>query len=319
MRSHLRPARSASRSFHCIADVFAVAERRFAEQLALPPVNREGVAGVWPGLLSANVLLDSAVDSRVSRRNVILIVRRSVQFVRAIRFSFGSRQRMQPLRRQVLQHALASAFAAVSGFAIAAESACCVELVGTIHPHHARLHLRSQVQRDVDVLAPDARRQPVHSVVGQLCGLRRRAEGHRHQHRAKDLLLHHRRCRMHIGQQRRRIVATFLRQLIARLPAPRTLGHSRVYHFANGFQLDRRNNRANVNRLVQRRPNAQSFHACTQPRIERFSHAFLHQQSRSRAAYLPLVEPDGVNQPLHSGVQIGVIENNEGRFAAQFE
>ncbi len=53
--------------------------------------------------------------------------------------------------------------------------------------------------------------------------------------------------------------------------------------------------------------------------IKRLGHAFLHQQPRPRAAHLPLVEPDRVHQTFDRGVEIGVVEDNERRFAAQFE
>ncbi len=229
------------------------------------------------------------------------------------------RQRVQPLRRQVLQHALASAFAPVARFAIAAEPARRVELVGRIHPHHARLHLRCQVQRHVDVLAPDARSQSIHRVVRQLRGLGRRAKRHRHQHRPKNLLLHHGRRRMHIRQQRRRIEATFLRHRMTRLPALRALGHARVHHLLNRLQLHRRNNRANVDCFIQRRTHAQRFHARADFGVKRFGHALLHQQPRPRAAHLPLVEPDRVHQPFDRGVKIGVVEDHERRLPAQLQ
>ncbi len=53
-----------ARGFNCVANVFAIAERRFAEQFAVAPVNRERVAGVGPRLLAADVLLHCAVDIR---------------------------------------------------------------------------------------------------------------------------------------------------------------------------------------------------------------------------------------------------------------
>ncbi len=99
----------------------------------------------------------------------------------------------------------------------------------------------------------------------------------------------------------------------------RALGYARVDHLADGFKLHRRDNRADVDRLVKRMTDAQRFHAGAEAGIEGFSDAFLHQQARTRAAYLALVEPDGVNQALDRGVEIGIVEDDEGRFAAQFE
>ncbi len=46
-----------------VADVFAVAERSLADQLAVAVVDGEAVAGVGPRLLAADVLLHGAVDA----------------------------------------------------------------------------------------------------------------------------------------------------------------------------------------------------------------------------------------------------------------
>jgi hypothetical protein len=50
-----------------------------------------------------------------------------------------------------------------------------------------------------------------------------------------------------------------------------------------------------------------------------FGNAFLHQQARTRAAHLSLVEPDSVDQAFDRAVEIGIFENNERRFPSQFE
>jgi hypothetical protein len=48
-------------------------------------------------------------------------------------------------------------------------------------------------------------------------------------------------------------------------------------------------------------------------------HTFLHQQARSRAAHLPLVEPDRVDDPLDHAVEVRVLEDDERALAAQLE
>ena len=124
----------AARRFHGVANIFAIAQRRLAQQLALAAVYRERVAGIRPRLLAADVLLDGAVDpgrrggsagsnpsSSSGASNLRCLCR-------------ARRQRVQPLRRQVFEHAFASAFAPIAGFAIAAEAAGGVELVGASSP-----------------------------------------------------------------------------------------------------------------------------------------------------------------------------------------
>ena len=53
--------------------------------------------------------------------------------------------------------------------------------------------------------------------------------------------------------------------------------------------------------------------------INGFGNAFLHQQARTRAAHLPLVEPDSVDQAFDRAVEVGIFKNDERRLAAQFE
>jgi hypothetical protein len=77
---------------------------------------------------------------------------------------------------------------------------------------------------------------------------------------------------------------------------------------------------ADVGGLVERVADAQA------PPSARFSFAvrasatrFLHQNARARAADLALVEPDRIDHALDRGIEIGVVEDDEGRLAAQFE
>ncbi len=124
---------------------------------------------------------------------------------------------------------------------------------------------------------------------------------------------------MHVGEQSGRVEAALLRQRIARLPAARAFGHAGVDHLANGLKLHRRNDCADVDGLVERRADAQRFHARADFGVERFGDALLHQQARAGAADLALVEPDGVDQAFDGGVEIGVVEDDERRFAAELE
>jgi len=140
-------------------------------------------------------------------------------------------------------------------------SAGCVELVGAVDPHDSGLYLRGKVERDVDVLAPDARCEAVDGVVGQLGCFGRRAERHGDEDWTEDFFLDDCRPGMNVGEQSGREKAALLRQRIARLPAARALGHTCIDHFADGFKLHRRDNCADVDGFVERRSNAQRFHA----------------------------------------------------------
>src|SRR5439155_16891350 len=83
--------------------------------------------------------------------------------------------------------------------------------------------------------------------------------------------------------------------------------------------LHRIDQRADVVRLVQRRADAQVLHArldlLDEARVDRF----LHQQARTGAAYLALIEPYRVDQAFDRGVEIRIVEHDERRLAAQFQ
>ena len=52
---------------------------------------------------------------------------------------------------------------------------------------------------------------------------------------------------------------------------------------------------------------------------ERFVDAFLHEQARAAAADLTLIEPDRIDKALDRGIEIGVVEDDERRFAAKLQ
>ena len=63
----------------------------------------------------------------------------------------------------------------------------------------------------------------------------------------------------------------------------------------------------------------QRAHPVANLRDERLRDAFLHQQARTGATDLSLIEPDAVDQAFDRAVEIGVFEDDERRFASQFE
>ena len=124
---------------------------------------------------------------------------------------------------------------------------------------------------------------------------------------------------MHIAEQRRRIVEAARRQLDLRLPASCALGDSLVDEPLDPVQLHSRYDGADVNGLVERRPGTQRAHTIANFRDERLGNAFLHQQARTGATDLSLVEPDAVDQAFNRAVEVGVFEDDERGFASQFE
>ena len=221
---------------------------------------------------------------------------------------------LEPFRLQIFQQAFLAAFASVSTLTVAAEAAGSIEEVRAVHPDHAGFELRSHVQCDVDVLAPDARCQAIDRIIGQFDRFSRSAECHRGEHGSEDLLLRNDRRRMHIAQQRRWIIKSARRQSDLRLPAGCAFGDALIDHPADAFQLDPRNDRADVDRFVERRADAQGAHAFPNLGDQSLSDAFLHQQARAGAAHLPLIEPDSIDQSFDCAVEVSVVENDERRF-----
>jgi hypothetical protein len=140
-----------------------------------------------------------------------------------------------------------------------------------------------------------------------------------HQHRAEDFFGGHGGGRVHVGQQRRRKEAAARRQRARRLEAARAFAHAGRHQRAHALQLRGVDQAAHVDRLVHRRAHAQALHAALEALDEVGRNAFLQQQPRAGAAHLALVEPDGVDHAFDRGVDVRVVEHDEGRFAAEFE
>src|ERR1700761_896682 len=172
--------------FDGVADVLAVAERGLADELALAVVDREAVAGVGTRLLAADVLLHGAVDADAS---VAVMISDLCSLFSCLLKDLGLLGSVCPGRNDVLEHALFAALASIAGFTIATEAAGGVEEVRRVDPDNAGLHLRSDVERDIDALAPYAGCETVGGVVGEFDGFGRCAEGHRGEDGAEDLLL----------------------------------------------------------------------------------------------------------------------------------
>ena len=78
------------------------------------------------------------------------------------------------------------------------------------------------------------------------------------------------------------------------------------------LKLDRVHHGTDVDALVQWIAHAQLVHARFEAGVERTRYALLHQEARARAADLPLIEPDRVDQPFDSAVEIGILKDDVG-------
>ena len=131
------------------------------------------------------------------------------------------------------------------------------------------------MQREPDIFRPQARRQPVAGMVGKLHCLIRRPEGHGHSNRAEDFLGRDGRAGGHIGQKRGREERPITRNRVRWLVNLSTFLDPLLNEARYPIELHGRNDRAHVDGLIERRTDAQRFHAALQLGDERIRNAFL--------------------------------------------
>ena len=175
------------------------------------------------------------------------------------------------------------------------------------------------IKRQANRLAPHTCRQAVAAVVGKHHRLIGGAEGHAHEHRAKDFFRRNCRGGFHIGEQCGREKTPRRGKCDLRLEFFSPLGHTLVNQSANALELDGIYDRTHVDGLVERMAHAELPHAALQTLDEFGSNTLLHQKPRTGTAHLALVKPDGINNAFNRAIEIGIIENNERRFAAEFQ
>ena len=282
MTGGLAPPLCGMSRFHGIAHILARRERDMAQQIAGLAPDRCGIAAVGAALLAADIKLGCPVD-RVRWRAAAGKGRDLFQrFLRGFRTGIGR----QPFP---------AAFAAKAAFAHTAKARRRIHHIGAIHPDDARYQLGRDIQREVDILGPDRRRQPVAGVIGQLDRLGRGAEGGGYQHGAKDLVLHQRIGRVHAGDQCGRIIASGRGDIACGKHLATGVGGN---HFGHALHLNGVHQRAYIHGFVQRVTDPQLRHPRPQLGIEPIRNGLMHQQARACTADLPLIEPDRIHQPL---------------------
>ena len=139
------------------------------------------------------------------------------------------------------------------------------------------------------------------------------------QHRTENLLARQDRSRLDPGDQGRGIEAAAIREAIVRPPELEPLLGPLAHQPLDALELGGSDDRADVGRLVQGIADPELRHPRPQLRVKCVRDALGRQQARPSAADLPLVEPDRVDDALDRAVDIGVLEHDEGRLAAELE
>src|SRR5271170_8361539 len=96
------------------------------------------------------------------------------------------------------------------------------------------------------------------------------------------------------------------------LPALRAFGYALIDQALDAVELHPGDDGADVDGFVERRADAERVHAVANFGDQRFGDALLHQKAGAGAADLALIEPDAVDEAFDGGVEIGVLENDEG-------
>ncbi len=110
-----------------------------------------------------------------------------------------------------------------------------------------------------------------------------------------------------------------IRNIARCLPELRAFLLADLQIFVDLLQLHFRIDRADVGVFIQRIADDQRLHAILQFADHRLINAFLHQQPRTGAADVALVEKDSVDDSFDGLIDRGVLENNVGRLAAEFQ
>ena len=314
MRRRRSPGGSLRGGLDGVADVLAVAESGQSDLAAGGIEHGVAIAGIGPRLLAADIKLGAAVG-RIVHVFGWRDAGRSVEAQGTGRAGLGLRLVGDP----VLGQAFAAALAAKAAFPVSAETRGGVEHVGRIDPDDASLDASGDLKRAIDVLRPDGRREAVAGVVGEGDRFIRRAKGRGDQHRAEDFFAREHGGRVDAGDQGRRVEAASIGQGIVGAKEFEPLLLALAHEPTDPLELNGRDDRADVGRLVERIANCRVRHAGAQLGVESVGGAFRDQEPRACAAHLPLIEPDRVDHALDGAVQIRILEHDERGLAAEFE
>src|SRR6202162_2498748 len=162
---------------------------------------------------------------------------------------------------QIIAQAGQAAFAAETGFLVAAERRRRIELVEGVAPDHAGLHPRSGIHPELPARRPNPGTQTVGQIVGAFDRFVGRAEGHNRKDWPKNLLARNTVRRLHVGEEGSRIPVAALGQRAGGLHQVRAFGDPAVDEFDDAVALRSRIDRADIGVLVERIPVAQRLDA----------------------------------------------------------
>lgn len=172
---------------------------------------------------------------------------------------------------------------------------------------------------DVEVLRPDAGGESVLGVVAEGDGFGGGAEGHRDEDGAEDFFLGDGGGGFDVGEEGRGEPESVGGEVAGGLEFGGTFADAFFDEAGDAFELGAIDDGSEVDGFVEGATDAEGFHAGADFGVELFGDAFLDEESGAGAADLALVEPDGIDEAFYGAVEVGVIEDDEGGFSAEFE
>mmetsp|Transcript_22622 Transcript_22622/g.52697 ORF Transcript_22622/g.52697 Transcript_22622/m.52697 type:complete len:615 (+) Transcript_22622:67-1911(+) len=329
VRGALAPASESSvRGLDSVPDVLAVALTNVGNRRAVGPLDLADIDGVGPLLHSTDVHLGCAVNGRhgsaveggdvdhgrgLARARVDRPLGNIGTKVlgRLLAGECGACA-LLPLRAAVGVQALLASVTPETGLAESTEAGGGIEEVVGVDPHGPRLDAQAHLHGQTNVLGPHRPTETVDAVVGQGNRLLGSAERLHRQNGAEDLLHDAGGRGVAAEHERRREVQANVRHARARLEHLVALSLGDVNVALQRLELALVHDRTHVDVLVQAVAKTKSAHARLELLDEDVVDLLLHQQARTGAAHLALVEPDRVDNALHSAVNVSAVEHDDG-------
>ena len=219
------------------------------------------------------------------------------------------------IRRQPLQPTLA----AEAAFFVAAEGAGGVELVVGVSPDDASAEFVDQLENLAAFVGPHAGAEAVGGVVGAFDGFFGGAEGEDAEDGAEDFFLRDAVTHGDVGKEAGGEPVAFGRERAGGLFEFATFGDAAGDEGADFVELGAGVDGADVGVFVEGVADAEGLEAVAEFADDLGIDAFLHEESRAGAADMALVEVDAVDDAFDGLVEGGVVEEDVGGFATEFE
>src|ERR1700722_4198914 len=252
------------------------------------------------GLSLARTVTGNNAPKSSERNFITAILTRSIQFA-------------------ISRKTLHAAFAAEAAFLVAAKGAGGIEFVVGVGPDDAGAEVVHHLENLAAFVGPDAGTQAIRSVVGALEGFFGCAKGHHAEDGAENFLLCDAMRGGDAGKKTRTEPIALVRHGATGLHEFGAFVHAALHQLADLFKLRFGIDRADVSVFIERIADAESLDAVGELADDLFEHTFLHEQARTGAADVALIEINSRDDAFDGLVDRRVLKNDVRRLATEFE